>query len=678
MLNPAKVKADYLALAEPVEAPLLVHKFGLHRRRTVALLNLLAAVLLAVSFPLVGHWFVSGRWYLAYVALVPWTLALAGGCSRRWALLCSFLAGVLFWATNYWLTWVTMLGYIPLVLYLGLHWLAAGAVVRGAHRRNRPMWLVLPVVWVALEYARAHIMTGYTWYNLSLTQYERVMLIQIADLTGNYGVSFFVAMVNGAIADLCLVPWRARDDMSFTAARRVILAAGAPLVVMAALLSYGAWRIAQAETTTRPGPVIGIVQENERIAFGLAGSSRDRMDKHVSSTIASLKGTGCQLVIWPETMLPPWLNPEMLELDVKALSGAELRSVASIVLGRKWASQWSETDLRTALRRVLHTGVPGKLTPARAYAERLAELAAELDCALLVGGGTGHRNDFDPIGEWDHWVMRNSALWFEHIRSTDERYPRRHLAVRQYAKRHPVPFSETVPFKHSWTWLHRQIRKLIPPEMPQLDAGTQRTRFELKRIVPLEPGAAPPPPWRLAVVICFEGTLARRCREAVMEDGSKAADILVNMSNDGWFVTPWQGKGGRSSTEHMQHLAQYCFRAVENRVPVVRAVNTGVSASIDSNGRIVTMLQRDDGSTAFSGTILLGGRSTDGKDISQKPLPPLIGDRTLIDDRVSPYGIIGDVFAMLVAAGAIFIVIRLIWLWRDGRKESRKCTAEKA
>ncbi len=162
------------------------------------------------------------------------------------------------------------------------------------------------------------------------------------------------------------------------------------------------------------------------------------------------------------------------------------------------------------------------------------------------------------------------------------------------------------------------------------------------------------------------------------DDGSKAADILVNMSNDGWFVTPWQGNVCRASTEHMQHLAQYCFRAVENRVPVVRAVNTGVSASIDSNGRIVTMLQRDDGSTAFSGTILLGGRSTDGKDISQKPLPPLIGDRTLIDDRVSPYGIIGDVFAMLVAAGAIFIVIRLIWLWRDGRKESRKCTAEKA
>jgi len=677
LLNPAKVKADHQALEEPVEVPLLVRKFGLHRRRTVILLNLLSAVLLAVSFPLVGHWFVRGQWYLAYVALVPWTLALAGGCSRRWTLFCSFLAGVLFWMTNYWLTWVTMLGYIPMVLFLGLYWLAAGAVVRAALRRNWPMWLVLPTVWVALEYARAYVLTGYPWYNLSLTQYRRVMLIQVSDLTGHYGVSFFVAMVNGAIADLCLAPWRARGDMPFKAGRRVITAAGAPLVVVAVLLSYGAWRIAQFEDTTRPGPVIGIVQESFPISFGQSVSARDRMDRHVSSTIASLKGTGCQLVVWPETMLPRWLNREMLDLDVNALAGAELRSAASLVLGHRWASQWSEGELRTALRKILHDGVPGKVTPARAYAEALAELAARLDCALLVGGATGHPNP-DPIDEWDHWVIRNSALWFEHIRPTDPRYARRHIPGRQYAKRHPVPFSETIPLKHSWTWLHQQIRKLIPPEMPQLDAGTETTRFELKRIVPPGPGDSPPPPWRLAVVICFEGTFARRCREAVMENGSKAADILVNMSNDGWFVTPWQANVCRASTEHMQHLAQYCFRAVENRVPVVRSVNTGVSASIDSNGRIVTMLQREDGGTAYSGTILLGGRSTDGHDISSRPLPPLIGDRVRVDDRVSPYSLIGDVFAMLVSAGAIFIVFRLIRHRRDGRKEVRKCKAEKA
>jgi len=676
MLNPAKVKADYLALDEPAEVSVLVRKFGLHRRGTVLLLNVLSAVLLAVSFPLVQDWFVTGEWYLAYVALVPWTLALAGGCSRRWTLLCSFIAGVLFWATNYWLTWVTMLGYIPMVLFLGLHWLAAAAVVRAAHRRNWPMWIVLPMIWVALEYARAHIMTGYPWYNLSLTQYRRVMLIQVADLTGHYGVSFFVAMVNGALADLCLASWRVRRDMSFKAVRRVILAAGVPLVTMAALLSYGAWRVVEAESTTRPGPAIGIVQENYRIAFGESVSPKTRLDKHISSTVASLKGTGCQLVVWPETMLPHWLNPEMLDLDAKTLAGARLRSAASIVLGHEWASKWTEAELQTALRKVLHDGVPGKLTPARAHAERLAELAAAMDCALLVGGATGHPNP-DPMGEWDHWVMRNSALWFEHIRSTDDRFDRRHIPAAQYAKRHPVPFSETVPFKHSWTWLHRQIRKLIPPEMPQLDAGTQRTRFELKRM-PLEPGQSPPEPWRLAVVICFEGTFARRCREAVMEDGEKAADILVNMSNDGWFVTPWQGKGGGASTEHMQHLAQYCFRAVENRVPVVRAVNTGVSASIDSSGRIVTMLQRDDGSTACSGTILLGARPGDVEEIRNRPLPPLIGDRPIVDDRVSPYAVMGDVFAMLVAAGASVIVILLIRSWRKGRKESKKCTAEKA
>src|SRR5947207_14375996 len=57
-------------------------------------------------------------------------------------------------------------------------------------------------------------------------------------------------------------------------------------------------------------------------------------------------------------------------------------------------------------------------------------------------------------------------------------------------------------------------------------------------------------------------------------------DFLVNISNDGWFM---------HAAEHAQHLAISRFRAVECRRALVRAVNGGISAVIDGDGRVVAL-----------------------------------------------------------------------------------------
>jgi len=679
LLNPAKVKADFEAIDQPKTPVTSAGWFGLHRKLTVALLNVLTAVVMAVSFPLVTHWPISGEWYLAYVGLVPWTLALAGSGSGRWALAWSFIGALLFWSTMYWLTWVTLVGYFPLILACSVFWLAAAIVIRAALRRNWPMWIVLPVVWVALEYGRAYTMTGYTWYNLSLSQYTRTGLLQICDLTGHYGVSFFVGMVNGTIVDLCLAPWRGRVEDGPKLAARVLPACGATLAALGILVSYGAWRISQSSRTTTPGPVIGIVQQDFPISLDSPSTPAiRRIGRHVGLTRAALKGTGCELVIWPETMLPQWVNPEMLQADIATMDVEKLRAMASMILGRDNAEKYDPQTLRKELTLRLQRGGRFKLAngtivrvhSARDYACMVADMAAELECPLLAGATTGHPNP-DPVDRWDHWVMRNSALWFEPVSPSDPRYPQRYLAAAQYAKRHPVPFSESVPFKRGWPWLHNVLRSFVPPSMPQLDAGTERTRFTLKRS-----DASGKPPWRLAVAICFEGTFARRCREVVMQDGAKVADVLVNLSNDGWFVHKRGENFHDASTEHMQHLAMYCFRAVENRVPVVRAVNTGISASIDSNGRLVAMIQRFDGQTNVPGALLLGGRSVDGRDLSQRNPPPQTAERVLVDDRVSPYSVIGDVFAVLVAVAALAVAVVLVIKARAERRSVRKTCGE--
>ncbi len=124
-----------------------------------------------------------------------------------------------------------------------------------------------------------------------------------------------------------------------------------------------------------------------------------------------------------------------------------------------------------------------------------------------------------------------------------------------YDKMQLVPFGEYVPFARVLFFVSQMVTAV-----GQLGAGLVPTVFEL-------PGA------RFGALICYEGIFPALTRVFV-HDG---ADFLVNVTNDAWY--------GDTSAPH-QHLAQAAFRTVENRVPMVRAANTGISAIIDADGRI--------------------------------------------------------------------------------------------
>jgi apolipoprotein N-acyltransferase len=173
--------------------------------------------------------------------------------------------------------------------------------------------------------------------------------------------------------------------------------------------------------------------------------------------------------------------------------------------------------------------------------------------------------------------------------------------------------------------------------------------------------ASGPKTYRVATPICYEGAFERVCRPMVMENGKKTADILLNMSSDGWFVYRGQDGQWKGSTEHMQHLVQYCFRAIENRVPVVRAVNTGISASIDSNGRLLAEISQHGKREMVAGTLLL-------KDNAKAPADVQIGPQVLVDSRVSLYSLVGDVFPALVCAVAIG---SFAWITMKRRKQTQ-------
>lgn len=124
-----------------------------------------------------------------------------------------------------------------------------------------------------------------------------------------------------------------------------------------------------------------------------------------------------------------------------------------------------------------------------------------------------------------------------------------------YDKIELVPFGEYVPFQSVFFFVEQMVTAV-----GNIGAGQVPTVFDL--------GGG-----RFGTLICYEGIFPGLTRRFVAD----GADFLVNITNDAWF--------GRTSAPH-QHLAQDTFRAIENRVPFVRAANTGISAVIDADGRI--------------------------------------------------------------------------------------------
>ncbi len=612
-------------------------RLSFRRQMPLALFGLLSVVLLTICFE------PFDIWWVAYVALAPWVLMLGGCRSNRRAVFWGWITGIVFWAANlYWLWWITLVGYAALVLYLSAFWLVAAIVLRAAMRRHWPVWIVLPAVWVALEYARAYGLSGFPWFYLAHSQYSRTHLIQIADVTGQYGVSFFVAMVNGAVADVLASPLfihrpgaagpQTLPEVSFN--RQIVVGPVVCIVAAVGMLLYGQSSIVQTEKTTTPGPVIGVVQRAVPISLAEEKENPEQIfDKHYRASRKFI-GAGCDLLIWPETMLPQGMNSEFLRANLSQMSEEEIRCLGWKFIGPA-EKKYSVENLKRLLE-IIRNGAASnegrRLTGLKDFVRQMNQLSQQLDCPILAGGSTLHANPA-PIGPDRTWITRNSAMWFEN--NTEDRPI--------YSKIHLVPFGEYVPFEHSWTWLHRRLREFVPAVMEQLAPGKKRTLFEL---------SAGPRRWRLATPICYEGTFARECRRLVMRKGQKQADILVNISNDGWFVPPktWPDL---PMAEHPQHLVQYCFRAVENRMPVVRAVNTGISASIDSCGRIVARVKKDHAEAMVAGEVLLGGAKSEKEKNS--------GPQILVDERISVYSRIGDIFAQSVCVAVIVMIVVLIF-----------------
>ena len=143
-----------------------------------------------------------------------------------------------------------------------------------------------------------------------------------------------------------------------------------------------------------------------------------------------------------------------------------------------------------------------------------------------------------------------------------------------YRKTHLVPFGEYIPCEKYADFLRRHIDKSIG----DYRKGDTYTLFPIRSLSVDNTGDMKLRQisfHKFGVLICFEDIFPYITREFVR----KGADFMVTITNDAWF---------NKTAAAAQHLQASVFRAVENRVPVVRAANTGISCFVDSTGNIMS------------------------------------------------------------------------------------------
>ncbi len=475
---------------------------------------------------------------LAWLAPVPWLLLV------RWHELNSRRPYRAIWlaATVHWLLtihWIRLphpanyAAWIVLATVMGAYLPLFVALARvGVHRLHLPLWIVAPVAWTGVEWLRAHLLTGFFMGSLAHTQVAWPWVIQIADIFGEYGVTFLIVLVASCITQVSLPwsrsntgkPWHWRSLLSllpggFALAAALVYGHSRSIDVALAQKSPANYRIALIQGYTRadwksdPEKQRSIMEEYLRLSHEAVAQVKQQGD-----------GKPIDLLVWPETTFRTPLLA--LDPDHPPPSGAIARQ-----------------NLEAAPR-------------------DLAELVHQLGTAVLVGTDRYNAMAASPQdaahGHAYHFKTYNSAV----MAGRDGKI------VGTYDKMHRVMFGEYIPFAEWFPMLYG-----LTPLTGGIDAGKEPAGLWLDDVL-------------YAPNICYETVLPHVIRRQVKYLESRYSSkphVLVNLTNDAWY---------RGSSELDMHLACGVFRAIEMRTPMVIAANGGLSAHINRYGTVQQVTER--------------------------------------------------------------------------------------
>lgn len=549
----------------------------------------------------------------AWIALVPLVLLIRlrhlprGFYRHLWML--GFLWSL---ATLQWMRYghPAMYGALAaLAFYLALYFPVFVAISRRAVSAGIPVWVVVPVVWTALEFVRAYLLTGFSWYYLAHSQYRWQSLVQVADITGAYGVSFVVALANAVLAVQVPVGFLKRwgldaaETQHGSYAVRRFLPAAVSLFTIIGCCVYGSIRF-QNPASFGEGPTIALIQGNftpevkhDPDSWTRRYAIHDRLTRHCTELQP-------QFIVWPETMFP-WpdrsVDDNMTDDQLMATLPAGLLQQSGFdreLVVETWRSM--------AVRHLLTDN-------------------SRMTGSALVMGIEAH-----VVGVNDLQAYNSAAF----VRP-DIGY------VGRYDKIHRVIFGEYIPLKNLFPWLSN-----LTPFGPNygIAAGTETKLFEYAG-------------YQIAPLICFEDTVPHLVRTIAGQRTSEGheCDVLINLTNDAWF---------HGSSELDQHLITSTFRCIETRTPMVRAVNGGISAFIDGNGQVrepETMLRIDDDTAQYRPQLTeIQGMRDPETGRWRRQFSGLLYGQIPLDSRGSLYLKLGDWFA----GGCLLLTLLSLFLRR--------------
>jgi apolipoprotein N-acyltransferase len=437
--------------------------------RNKLILIFASAIFTALAFPPYKFGFII---YFAPILL----LYLLENIEAREAFGIGYLWGLVFnLAALYGIFWATIPGAFGGIAFIALVPAVICWIYRLVANRSQVLGLALwPLLWVSWDFLRTLSDFNFPWTDYGYTQSYYLPLIQISDITGVFGISLMIHIIN--ILAYSLI----RFQLGRFGQRLILIFA---ILLPISFLIYGYVRL---PAKSEPGTLkIALAQGN----IGPDIKWENGGDKYSLDTYLELThqaaAESISLVIWPETATPFYLLHEP----------TRFRSLKASI---------------DSLRINLLTGTP----------------------------------EYERAGDNEYIYFNAAALISPNKRN-----------VQTYSKIKLVPMSERIPFSG-------RFKKLKDIHLGQADfsSGREMTVFSFNG-------------YKFATLICFESAFSGYCAEFCR----RGAEFLVVITNDMWF--------GPSSMPY-QHAQMSVFRAIENRVPVVRCANTGISMFIDRWGRV--------------------------------------------------------------------------------------------
>jgi apolipoprotein N-acyltransferase len=624
------------------------------------------------------------QFYLAYFALALELWAVEG-LSPRKSFFMGWLAGSItniggfYWVGSlledfghmpFWLSTLlcTGLGIVQGLVYALWAW--------GVNKINaKSIWVAGCALFVAIE---AFFPMLFPWYYAN-SQYNFIPAIQTADILGVLGVTFLLTICNVLIFDVTRTLWLRRRDKTVRFNRVMI---GLSLGYIAFAFIYAPIRIAQIDAIEADAPklMVGMVEADVGI-WEKEPPEKMRNNLFIHHTLShKLSEEGVDLLVWPESayqqgllwgsrkvtdnpldheldsLYAPWFQPtaHLIYSAIDSGFGENFHRNPAIHYSMMQALMQAaeEQGLRTLepFNKSLVKGIPVRCSEQKPFitrcpytrlapddltydlpsaeplrSSRKADLdkqirpedfsspirdfdAAVIFGTLTLGTASDKEFDFDRLykASGTERKLFNTAIMLE----KDGR------VIGNYHKNYLLMFGEYIPYADKIPWVYD-----ILPEAGNLTRGDEIKTLSLRG-------------YSLGPIICYEDILPRYVREL----SKLNPHVLVNMTNDAWF-----GK----TAEPMLHLALAMMRTVEHRKWLIRSTNTGVSAFVDPNGRMVQHT------------------SIHEPEILRQSVAMMPPSRTI-------YSYIGDILGWLALAWVAFLSFLRVRDSRRNRKSSEK------